>query len=425
MTSSPIDIDGPRVALYSPAFAADPHESYRQMRDTYGSLVPVELAEGVPATLVIGYRTAVRILHDPDHFPADPRSWQQNIPAGCPVKPMLEWRPNAIRSSGSDHLRYRQANVAAIAAVDLHGLHAIVEETAIPLIDAFCADGKADLLAQYATPLAFQVINTMLGCSPEIGQRVAAGIMAMFEGNDAADGNAMLIEALTELVAQKQLEPGEDITSRLVRHPAALNEREVVEQLVPLYGAGVEPTLNLIGNTLLSTLVDQTFAGDVLGGSLSTRDALDEVLFTDPPIANFCMTYPRHPILIEGVWLPAHQPVVISISACNNDPEISAGDHTGNRSHLAWGAGPHACPARQAAYLIAQDGVDQLLDALPDIRLAVPADTLTWRPGPFHRALAALPVVFPPSRPFGTGPRTGSAPARYQDGTPPASVAHP
>jgi hypothetical protein len=31
---------------------------------------------------------------------------------------------------------------------------------------------------------------------------------------------------------------------------------------------------------------------------------------------------------------------------------------------------------------------------VPDIELAVPADLLTWRPGPFHRALNALPVRF-------------------------------
>ncbi|MBU3066143.1 cytochrome P450 [Nocardia sp. NEAU-G5] len=401
---------GPRVALYSPEFAADPHASYRRMRETYGPLVPVELAPGVPATLVIGYRAAVRILHDPDHFPADARRWQQSIPDECPVKPLMEWRPNAIRSAGAEHARYRRANVAAIEAVDLHGLHAIVEDVAIGLINGFCRDGSADLLGQYATPLAFQVINTMLGCTPDIGQRVAMGIMAMFEGNDAAAGNAMLLEALSELVASKHRAPGPDITSRLIQHPAGLSDHEVIEQLVPLFGAGVEPTLNLIANTLLAALDEQGFL-DVVGGSLPTRDALDQVLFTDPPIANFCMSYPRHPILIEDVWLPAHQPVLISIAACNNDPAISTGgDHAGNRSHLAWGAGPHACPARQAAYLIAQDGVDQLLDALPEIELSIAPGDLTWRPGPFHRALASLPVVFPPSPPFRLGAHSaGSA----------------
>ncbi|MFD6452375.1 cytochrome P450, partial [Nocardia sp. NPDC060220] len=158
--------------------------------------------------------------------------------------------------------------------------------------------------------------------------------------------------------------------------------------------------LNLVVNTLRLMLTDDRFAGDVLGGSLSTRDALDEVLFTDPPLANFCMTYPRQPILVEDTWLPAHEPVVISMSACNNDPAIAGRDVVDNRAHLAWSAGPHGCPAKPVAYLIVQDAIDQLLDALPELSLAVPVEDLVWRPGPFHRSLAALPVSFPKTPPL-------------------------
>ncbi|MEU7629794.1 cytochrome P450 [Nocardia sp. NPDC049220] len=381
--------------MYTEKFAADPHRAYREMRTRHGSLVPVELAPGVPATLVIGYHAAVQILHDPAHFPADPRTWQANVPADCPVLPVMEWRPNALRSAGADHARYRQANTASINAVDLHALHATVERIAVPLINDFCASGKSDLVSQYAFPLAFETINAMLGCPQEIGQQVAAATAAVFDGVDAERGNQMLSAALLRLVELKRAEPGDDIATRLIQHPANLDDAELIHQLVVLYGAGIEPLQNLIINSLVLILTDDRFGGDVLGGSLSTRDALDEVLFTDPPMANFCVTYPRQPILIGDVWLPAHQPVVISMAGCNNDPAIGSADHTGNRSHLAWGAGPHACPARSPAYLIVQDAIDQLLDALPELRPAVDAHKLTWRQGPFHRALAALPVVFP------------------------------
>ncbi|MFF3227301.1 cytochrome P450 [Nocardia suismassiliense] len=397
---SPIDTDGPRVSLYSEEFAADPHRAYREMRRQYGSLVPVNLAPDVPATLVIGYHTALSILNDPEHFPADPRTWQKGVPGECPILPMLEWRPNALRSAGLEHERYRQANVTAIGEVDLHSLHATVERIAIPLINAFCQDGAADLISQYAFPLTFAVLNATLGCPPDIGQQVATGMAAIFEGVNADKGNAMLTDALFELVTTKRKEPGDDITSRLLAHPARLDDVEMIHQLVTLYGAGIEPQLNLIVNTLLLMMTDDRFAGNVLGGSLSTRDALDEVLFTDPPMANYCVSYPRQPILIDGVWLPAHRPVVISMAGCNNDPSISVGEYVDNRSHLAWSVGPHSCPARSMAYLIVQDAIDQLLDALPELDLAVPADELSWRPGPFHRALVSLPVVFPRSPPL-------------------------
>ncbi|MET9027871.1 cytochrome P450 [Nocardia sp. NPDC004168] len=397
---SPVGSDGPRVALYADDFAADPHQVYRQARARYGSLVPVELSPGVPATLVIGYHTALRILNDPDHFPSDSRTWQQTVPSDCPVLPLLEWRPAAIRNSGLVHARYRQAIVAGIDEIDQFALRNTVEQIAAPLINTFCADGSADLIAQYAFPLAFAVINAMLGCPPEIGQQAAMGLAAMFEGVDAERGNAMFNDAMANLVTLKRSHPGDDIVSRMLRHPVDLDDAEMVQQVLMLYGAGIEPQQNLIINTLRLMLTDERFAGDFLGGSLSTRDALDEVLFTDPPLSNYCVTFPRQPILIDGVWLPAHQPVVISMAGCNNDPAIHTGRYTDNRAHLAWSVGPHTCPARSVAYLIAQDAIDQLLDALPEMRLGVPAEQLTWRPGPFHRSLTALPVLFPESPPL-------------------------
>ncbi|GAD82471.1 cytochrome P450 [Nocardia asteroides] len=399
---SPDSRDGQeRVPLYSEQFAADPQSAYRDMRHRYGSLVPVDLVPGVPATLVIGYRTAVQILNDPDHFPADPRMWQRDIPADCPVLPMMCYRPNAIRTSGTEHMRYRQVTVAGLAGVDLYRLHRTVEQIAMPVINGFCTDGTADLLSQYAFPVIFATINAMLGVPDEIGGRVATGMAQMFEGGDTAVRGAQMLEtALYDLVALKRQAPGDDVTTRLVQHPQQLGDEELMNQLLTMYGAGIEPTLNLILNTVRLMLTDHRFAGSLLGGSLSTRDALDEVLYTDPPMANFCTTYPRQPILVDDVWLPANQPVLISMAACNNDPTIGSGDFLDNRAHLAWSTGPHGCPAKSPAYLIAQEVIDQLLDALPELELAVPEAELVWRPGPFHRALAALPVRFPKTPPL-------------------------
>ncbi|WP_438804572.1 cytochrome P450 [Nocardia alni] len=378
-------------------FAADPHGAYRDMRRRHGSLVPIELSPGVPATLVVGYRTALRILNDPGHFPADPRGWQDSIPQDCPVRPMMQWYPNALRNAGLTHARYRQAYVAAIDGIDLRALQATVERIAVPLIDSFREAGTADLQTQYAFPLVFEVLNRMVGCPPELGRRVAAGMAALFDTVDAAWGMRHLSEALLELIALRRNDPCDDVTSRLTHHPVGLDEEEILCNLISFYGAAIEPQTNLITNTLLLMLTDERFAGGFLGGSLSTRDALDEVLFNDPPMANFSITFPRQALLIDNTWLPANQPVVISLAGCNNDPAIAGGDRTGNRSHLAWGAGPHACPARSVAYLVVQEAIDQLLDVLPDLFLTVPKHELTWRPGPFHRAMTGLPVEFPKS----------------------------
>jgi len=395
---SPLDAESEfRVPVYTDDFAADPHAAYAQMREQFGSLAPIWLAPEVPATLVIRYRTALEILHDPEHFPADPRVWQRDIPPECPVLPMMQWRPNALRNTGVEHARYRAATVDALDRVDLHATHAVVERVALDHINRFCGRGHADLIGDFAFPLVFDVVSDLLGCDPVIGGQVATGMAMMFDTTDAAEGNRLSVEALAELVARKRARPGRDITSWLIAHPAGLEDEEIVHQLVTIYGATSEPLTNLIVNTLLLMMTRPDFGGEVAGGAVSTRDALEHVLFYDPPIANFCMSYPRQPQLIDGtVWVQAHQPVVISLAACNNDPAVGGGNIRHNASHLALGAGPHMCPASRLTHLIARDAIDQFLDALPEIRLAVPPEQLRWRPGPFHRALQALPVVFTP-----------------------------
>ncbi|WP_280266158.1 cytochrome P450 [Nocardia wallacei] len=372
------------------------------MRRDYGPLVPVEMWPGVPATLVIKYRTAVRILNDSDHFPADPTAWHRTAPTDIPIMPMIEPRPNAIRTSGEKHARYRHALNDALAGIDLHSVRAMVDKSAIPIINSFCQDGQADVLNQYVLPMVFSVFCETLGCPPDIGEQVASASAAMFDGVDTETVNAIMGKALLELTALKRAHPADDITTRLVQHGTGLSDEEMVHQLVLLFAAGVEPPTNLVANTLLLMLTDTRFVSYSDRPPLSTKTAIDERLATDPPMANYCITYPRQPILIEDVWLPPNQPVIISMAACNTDPELNTGEFLDNGWNLTFSTGDHACPAHARPYgvLLAQDIIDQLLDKLPEMQLAVAKEDLVWRPGPFHRALTALPVVFPPTAPF-------------------------
>ncbi|WP_433759563.1 cytochrome P450 [Nocardia sp. CA-135398] len=419
--------DDDRVSLDDEKFIRDPHAALEQLRGEYGTLAPIYLAPGIPATLVLGYRTAVQILFDPDHFPADPRLWEATVAADCPLRPMLAWRPAARFTDGPEHAEYRNVSRAAIDPVDLYAMHATVEDLATALVNTWIETGRADLASHYALPLTFAVLNNLIGCPADIGKRVTAGMAARFNATASSEqGMNELTDALSELVQLKRDQPGDDMTTRLINHPIKLRDEitklrddEIVAQLASFYGAGIEATRNLIVNALHLMLTDDAFGGSVLGGNLSPRDAVDWVLFNNPPMANFCITYPRQPVLIDHTWLPAHQPVVISITACNLDPHAcgqltipglhnepdAVVDRTGNRSHLAFGTGGHACPARDVAYQLAVDALVYLLDLVPEIKLD-PAEELVPRPGPFQRALEALPVVFPKTKPIRVPPRT-------------------
>ncbi|MGW5381969.1 cytochrome P450 [Nocardia sp. NPDC003963] len=398
-----------RYALYLPEFAADPHRVYRDMREHHDALVPVEIAPGVPATLVISHKTAVKILHDEAHFQRDPRDWQESVPKDSPILAMLGYLPAARFNTGVPHERYRSASMFSIEGVNLNGLMPTIEAIGTELINNFCESGTADLMMDYAFPLVLELLNRICGCPDDIGRAVAEGMAKRFDQSspaEAAEGMKQLKNALMELIQLKRDQPGDDATTRLVQHPTDLDDHEVWAQLMSFYGAGFELQRNLIVNTLLMMLTDSRY-NDGAGRNLSTGPAIDEVLFNDPPMANFCTTYPRQPVSLDGEWLPAHQPVVISLAACNNDPdirdshlEVPGGPHSGNRSHLAWSVGAHACPAKPLAYNATQIAIDWALNALPDMQVAVPYQQLVWRPGPFSRGLIALPVVFDPVPPM-------------------------
>ncbi|WP_280505072.1 cytochrome P450 [Nocardia farcinica] len=396
----PHRVDGERVSLYSPEYTADPHRVYREMRERFGSIVPVEVAPGVPAMLVIGYRTGLRILNDQERFTSDPRAWEATVPPDCPVLPVFRWRPNVTRLSGQAHERLRAATTAAVQSVNMHATHALVEQFAVPLISGFCETGTADLTTQYVAPLVYMVMNQLVGCPAHISAKAAAATASVFDGASVEEATRVFEGALAELVEYKRAHPGADITTALLRHPARLNDQEMLHQVLVFYGVGIDPVQALIVNALRLLFIDHRFGEQIAGGAMSTRDAIDRVLFDDPPLPNPSIVYPKQPMLVDGVRLPAHQPVIVSLAGCNDDPEIAGENHVGSRAHLAWGAGAHTCPARSLGYLIAECAIDQLLDVLPEMRLAVPAEELRWRPGPLHRTLAALPVEFPPTLPI-------------------------
>lgn len=398
----PAHADGMRTSLHGSEFAAAPHAVYEQLRK-HGPTAPVELSPGVEAELVTDYATALQILQNPDSFARDPRRWRAlnegRVPLDSPVLPMMMYRPNSMFSDGATHLRLRQVVTDSLAKVDMHRVARHVDRVATYLVDQFSIRGKADLIGDFAQVVPLLVFNDLFGCPAELGDRLIVAISSLFDGIDVERANEEMAGALFELVALKRALPDEDMTSWMMQHPAKLSDEEMVHQLALLIGAGTEPVQNIIGSSLLLLLSEDQFADGQHGGGVLVEDAINEVLWNSPPIANYATHYPIRDVEVSGSKLPAGSPVLISFAAANADPTLSATRQTfSKRAHLAWGAGPHACPAKDPALLISVRAIEKLLNTLPDIELGVPQETLTWRPGPFHRALNALPARFTPIR---------------------------
>jgi cytochrome P450 len=365
--------------------------------------VPVEISPGVGAWLVIGYRAALDLLNDPETWSKDPRAWQAQLPEDCPIRPMMEWRPNPLFTDGAEHARYRAVVVDSFSLIEPHQLRAQVAQVADQLIQRFAERGRADLVAHYARELPLRLFNRLFGMPDVDGDRLLAALGGMLEANspqEATASGAAFAQYVTDLVTSKQQRRAADLTSWYIDHPAGLSVEEVLHNVILTLGAGNEPTANLISNSLSRMLSDDRYYSSLAGGALTVWDAIQDVLRNEPPMANYGAHFPRRTVQFHGTWIQAGELVMISFAAANTTPDhLPPGPRSDPGAHLAWSAGPHSCPVKQPALLIAATAIERLTSYLCDMELAVPRAELPWRPGPFHTALASLPVRFSPIRP--------------------------
>jgi cytochrome P450 len=172
--------------------------------------------------------------------------------------------------------------------------------------------------------------------------------------------------------------------------------------------AAQQPTANWIGNTIRLMLTDSRFAMTLSGGRGSVGQALNEVLWHDTPTQNFIGRFATRDTVLSGVRVRQGDLVVLGLAAGNADPHArpdAASGALGNHAHMSFGHGEHGCPypAPEVAEVIARTTVEVLLDRLPDLELAIPAEDLVWRPSVWMRGLESLPVVFTPVHVAGPG----------------------
>lgn len=390
--------------LYGPRFQTDPRQLYQELRQAHGPVAPVELAGGVPAWLVIGYRELQLTTSQTKLFGRDSTRWNQwpNIPADWPLKPMMAPVPSILYAEGAEHQRRKTAVTDALSGVDQYELKQYCEEVADRLIDDFAGKGEAELVADYAHRLPLLVLCRLFGLDEDEAPVLISGLVAMLDGGAEAQAGAQrLLDVMLKLVLRKREEPGADITSRLLAHEAALTDEEVMRDMRVILIAGHQPCAYWISNALRLMLTDDRFAASLSGGRRSTGQALSEALWEDTPTQIFAGRWATRDTQLGGQRIAAGDMLLLGFAGANTDPSVRQADGSpaeGNRAHLSYSYGPHACPfpAQETAEVIAATAIEVLLDRLPDLRLAIAEHALVWRPSAWVRALMALPVAFTP-----------------------------
>ncbi|MCX4973531.1 cytochrome P450 [Streptomyces sp. NBC_00620] len=406
MTAAPVPLSGPR-------FQTEPAELYREMRRDHGSVVPVVLDGDVPAWLVLGYRELHQVTGDPVLFSRDSDLWSQwpNIPDDWPLLPMIgRKQPSILYTVGERH-RERAAMISdALEAVDPFELRGHAEKFADELIDAVCAKGETDIVGDYAALLPVRVLATLYGFTDEQGPGLVTALNDMINGTaEALAGQQHLAASMGQLLADRKAAPANDVVSRMLADTSGFTDEEIAQDLMVMMAAGHQPTADWIGNSLRLMLTDDRFAASLFGGRHSVAEAMNEVLWEDTPSQNIAGRWTSRDTQLGGRRIRSGDLLILGLQGANSDPQVRTDGSAltgGNNAHFSFGHGEHRCPfpAQEVAEVIARTGIEVVLDRLPDIDLAVTAESLTRRPSPWLRGLTELPVRFTPTPALGGTP---------------------
>jgi cytochrome P450 len=397
---------GEVLPLSSATGAASPREVYRELRARWGNVAEVELAPGVRAWLVLGYRELLTITRQEQIYSRDARNWRDlNDGVVSPqsgLLPMMAWRANVFGADGAEHRRLRQPLDDGLARIDQRRTRRQVESVCTELIAGFSQRGRTDLVKEYTTIVPLLSIASLFGLNSDEGQELRRALIALFgSAADSQDGNRHFEEILLDALRQRQREPTDDLTTSFINHPNLRSEEECLQSMAAMISAGTEGVNAWTSLALRLMLTDPRFAARMHGGRLGVDDALDEALWRDPPMNNQPARYALCDTELGGRLIRRGDALILGIAAANDDPAIRPDDSAGepgNRSHLAFSAGPHVCPAQVPARLITRTAVNTVLHLLPDMALGIRADEVAWHPSPWTRVPVSLPVRFSPAR---------------------------
>ncbi|MFC3518874.1 cytochrome P450 [Streptomonospora nanhaiensis] len=402
-------------AVPLPDFTADgvdPADYLEGLRATYGALAPVDFEAGVAAWLVLDYSALAEVLKDPHRFPRASGHWREQVEGrfhpGMAIHTLFSDRGglNALCLDGERHRRRRAAIKWALDTLGGARVRIDAAQLADIAVDGFCAEGRADIVTDFAAVVPALMLNRWFGMTQEeFGDLVECMARQWEVDADSIQAQQRLVKHGTRVAEAKraalkagEIGPGHDLVAALVSAPQNLTDIEIAFDLELLIAASVDPVKNLIASTVRLLLTDRAIASEVAGARVSVSDAVDRVLWTDPPIATLPGRFPTADVVIEGRTVRAGEGLVPCYLAANRDPKLGAQTlGSGNQSYLSFGAGAHACPARGMGIGAVATAVETLRRRLPDMRLAVAADDIRPLPTVYRRGPQSLPVTFTPA----------------------------
>ena len=287
------------------------------------------------------------------------------------------------RTDPPKHATHRKLVDRVFTAARVRALVPQVEALAHQLVDTFIDTGECELIKDFALPLPGMILGEQLGLDKHDFARFQSWALAMLSTSNEIMDDARLREvADIELDAQHYLaaifesrkrKPTGDLISDLV-HAAGEGEapftmHELQKLLNQLITGGYETTTSAIAHGLWLLIQHPDQYAKLRQNPALLKRFVEETLRIESPVQGIMRTVTRDTAL-AGVPLKAGDTILLRFGAANQDPgkfpcprEFDI-ERSNAGSHLAFGAGIHACLGQQLARQEIFTGIKVLLERL-------------------------------------------------------------
>ena len=395
--------------IFSPEFARDPYPLYRVMRDEY----PLYVHEATGAYILSRYQDIEFALRNPVFTT---RSYAQQI------EPLLG--RTIVQLDGKEHAAQRNLIGPSFQAVNIRKRFlGLIDETARTLIDRFRKRGEVELIGEFVADFPVGILAGLLGLPPAEKGRFRTWYTSLLRFGLNLTGDPEVSRAglkardeldayLRPLIRERRLDSGDDLLSMLASvevEGERLGDDEICRFGMLMIFAGGETTEKTLSTCVRNLVSHPEQLASVRADSRRIERAIAEsIRYTAP--THMVPRRTAAEVEVSGGTIPAESEVLCFLGSANRDerryerPEVfdihrkevdPERAFTGAANHLAFGAGRHFCLGATLAKFEVQVAIQQLLDAMEDIRYAdgaAPPDTGLFLRGPKEMRLRFRPT---------------------------------
>jgi cytochrome P450 len=378
---------------FEPGFFADPYAQYAAVR----SANPIHRSPMGP-WLITRWEDVHALLRTPgtsveERNIASGGNRQDAFAAARAERGLEHQRSLAILNiDPPDHTRIRRLVSKAFTPRAVERVRVRAGELVDAILDELGERGgePVDLIAELAFPLPFAVINDMLGLPSggdaehlrELSHTITQALdpILLMQNTDAIlDASIEMRGIIAEAIAWKRTRDDDDLMMAMIRaedEGEVLTDAELLENVVLLFLAGHETTVNLIGNGTNALLDQPDQLADLVADPSLDANAVEELLRWDSPV-QFSRRIMLSPVELQGFQFEPGDLVMTCLGAANRDPD-KFGPTAGTldlrrpdaREHVSFGSGVHHCLGAALARLEGQEAIGRLVRRYPNLERA-------------------------------------------------------